>query len=123
MIANNPVEKVCIKLVPILKDGEFEFSPQDNSNCLSFTEGFLVNNPYPNPVDDRLTFELILPEAGDAEVTVLSMTGQPMFSEKYYALKAGLTSLSLQMAHFNKGIYLLRVQSKGNEAVRRIVKR
>ncbi|MEQ9373806.1 MAG: PKD domain-containing protein, partial [Imperialibacter sp.] len=123
VIANSPVEKVCIKLVPILKDGEFEFSPQDNSNCLSFTEGFLVNNPYPNPVDDRLTFELILPEAGDAEVTVLSMTGQPMFSEKYYALKAGLTSLSLQMAHFNKGIYLLRVQSKGNEAVRRIVKR
>ncbi|MEQ8808660.1 MAG: PKD domain-containing protein, partial [Imperialibacter sp.] len=123
VIANSPVEKVCIKLVPILKDGEFEFSPQDNSNCLSFTEGFLVNNPYPNPVDDRLTFELILPEAGDAEVTVLSMTGQPMFSEKYYALKAGLTSLSLQMAHFNKGIYLLRVQSKGNEAIRRIVKR
>ena len=120
---NNPVEKVCIKLVPILKDTEFEFSPHDNTNCLSFTEGFLVNNPYPNPVDDRLTFELILPEAGDAEITVLSMTGQPMFSEKYYTLKAGLTAVSLQMAHYTKGIYLLRVQSKGNEAVRRVVKR
>jgi PKD repeat protein len=123
VIANNPVEKVCIKLVPILKDAEFEFSPHDNTNCLSFTEGFLVNNPYPNPVDDRLTFELILPEAGDAEITVLSMTGQPMFSEKYYTLKAGLTAVSLQMAHYTKGIYLLRVQSKGNEAVRRVVKR
>ncbi|WP_339811924.1 PKD domain-containing protein [uncultured Imperialibacter sp.] len=123
VITSNSVEKVCIKLVPVLKDAEFEFSPHDNTNCLSFTEGFLVNNPYPNPVDDLLTFGLILPEAGDAEITVLSMTGQPMFSEKYYTLKAGLTAVSLQMAHYTKGIYLLRVQSKGNEAVRRVVKR
>ncbi len=123
LVTNNPIEKVCIRLVSVVNDNEVEFSPFDNVNCLSFSEGFLINNPYPNPVDDRLIFDMILSEAGDVEVALLSITGQPMFSEKYYALKPGLTSLSLQMEHFNKGIYVLRIQSGGNEATRKILKR
>lgn len=123
VVSGAPIEKVCIRLIPNESGDEVELSPSDNINCSSFSEGFLLNSPYPNPVEDRLTFELILPGEGDVEISLLSMTGQPVFSEKYSGLKAGLTSISLQMGHLHQGLYMLRIQGAGNEAVRRILKR
>jgi uncharacterized protein (TIGR02145 family) len=64
---------------------------------------------YPNPVTDNSTVEICPPEAGNACISILDITGKPVATIQSYLEK---TKQSFRLSGINKGFYLINV--KGN---------
>jgi uncharacterized protein (TIGR02145 family) len=64
---------------------------------------------YPNPVTDNSMVEICPPEAGNARITILDMTGKPVTTIQSYLEK---TKQSFRLSGIKNGFYLINV--KGN---------
>ena len=65
-------------------------------------------NMFPNPVNDLLNVEFILPEAQKIELSILNLTGSVIYSEALGEVK-GRNTLSIDVSGFTQGVYLLRL--------------
>lgn len=79
---------------------------------------------FPNPVRDEMVLRLGLNQAlPEAELTVFSLDGRPLWRNKMPALAAGEHRFRLSTEAWAAGMYFLRFRTTGGILTRKIVKR
>lgn len=63
---------------------------------------------YPNPVQDRLWFDLVVPEATNFKIAILDMRGVAIYSEQRDIL--GEQKYDISLSNFENGVYILKMQ-------------
>jgi glycosidase len=76
----------------------------------------------PNPIRNRLLFDLSLEYASDIQVEVFDFAGRLVATQSAMPFPAGVHRLEIDAAGWSKGIYLLRATGEGGSAVQRFVK-
>ena len=78
---------------------------------------------YPNPVNDKVTFEFSLNKPSTIKVNVFDITGRMV---KYYDLgiqNAGNNKSSLNLSELSAGTYILQLQTKEGSFSKKFIKR
>lgn len=90
-----------------------------NNRMIGINEAVLSNKlkVYPNPTHGDLTIELKNMDE-DADVNMNNVLGQNVYSEK---VNKGITSKTINISSFAKGVYTLTVSSTSGKAVFKIV--
>ena len=65
---------------------------------------------------------LVLPSATDVRVTISHVSGRTLVNEQFADLSEGLHVLRYSSAQWEKGIYLVRIQSGARVIVRKILR-
>ena len=113
---------ICLNLVS--REGNVDETPENNSDCLAIEQEFTVNTPYPNPCcgnDNQLILEMILPEAGDVEMLMISATGSIVREDNVSNAPEGFNQFSLNLSILEPGIYLMKIVYDGQERIERVV--
>lgn len=77
---------------------------------------------YPNPVSDWLNVEMTSDFSGDAEITVIDITGRRVLQQRLVKT-AGLATTRVQVAMLPSGMYHLRIIEGDRQTVKPFVKR
>lgn len=88
----------------------------NNVACESFDQKFVVVSPYPNPFNDQILIQSILPFEDDLQLELYNTLGQVVVSASFNG-NAGLNSFAIDGTVLNSGIYFLRCSFRDNEAV------
>ena len=75
---------------------------------------------YPNPVAGDAYLSVNIEMQSDVEITVYTVSGQKMNSS-VHSLNAGSSVLSLDSKGLTPGVYLVKVNSKGNSVTKRMI--
>ena len=113
---------VCVELKPHLTLVSQELSVANNKLCLSFDNAFVMHEPYPNPGQDKVTLEYLLPQEGTLSITVYSAQGKLVQQAELKNQKAGLNQYEFGMDGMGKGIYFIKARFGGEEVNYRIMK-
>jgi hypothetical protein len=73
---------------------------------------FWVDNPYPNPADDRITLNMSLKWDAPVTITVTDVLGRTRIQETFQGTK-GATTRTLNATLLTSGTYLIRVSQRG----------
>ncbi|MFK7920445.1 MAG: T9SS type A sorting domain-containing protein [Bacteroidia bacterium] len=91
-------------------NGSFEYSQIIETAFSDF--GFTVNDPYPNPVLDKvLNFEILALEAETVSLQIFSATGQ-VVEEQQNLLSVGSNTISVAISQLAAGMYFLKVNGR-----------
>ncbi len=81
-----------------------------------------VSNPYPNPVDDFVNFDLNLVHAGIVSCSIYSASGK-LIKEFDQTVVAGTNQMHFDIYELNRGVYLLKLfYDNRNMVVRKFIK-
>ncbi|MCB0395453.1 MAG: PKD domain-containing protein [Flavobacteriales bacterium] len=83
--------------------------PDNNVMCEALVQEFVMVNPYPNPADDNIHVDFILPDDGAVKIELIFPDGRVL--EVYTTAQAskGLNRFELDMHGYSKGFYTCRV--------------
>ena len=71
---------------------------------------------YPNPINDKVTFEFNLPTSGMINIEVFNLSGQLIEIAVSDYFQSGLNRLSFNSSNLKAGIYLCRLNLKGKSS-------
>ncbi|MCB9446949.1 MAG: PKD domain-containing protein [Flavobacteriales bacterium] len=86
-------------------NGETDDVPSNNIQCPADEQQPLLLNPYPNPADDEVHLDFILPTEGDVTLTIYYADGKQMIQVFAGEAPAGLNRLTFSARTFAKGFY------------------
>jgi uncharacterized protein (TIGR02145 family) len=122
-----PLESV---LVSILQHGVVIDSAYTNINGIATLPGITsvrepeglptslsLSHNYPNPFRDDTNVEIGIPEAQTITATVYNILGQRVASEQL-PVSSGYYTLNLSLGHLPTGVYFLRIDGRGSQAVK-----
>ncbi|MCP4123964.1 MAG: T9SS type A sorting domain-containing protein [Bacteroidetes bacterium] len=67
---------------------------------------------YPNPADNAIHMEVVLPEASEIEISLYDLMGRAAAAPELYDLKEGTSVLNMDISNLPSGRYFYRVRSK-----------
>jgi hypothetical protein len=108
---------------PATRDGEFAsvYSNVASNTLVSVTESKLPDfGIYPNPADKQINISFGENITGTASVVISDMTGRVVYSEVYNDVRSSQVQ-PINSLGFKEGMYLLRVTSGENTAIRKIM--
>ena len=113
---------VCVELKPHLTLVNEELSVANNKMCFSFDNTFVMHEPFPNPVQEKVTLEYLLPQPGTVSVWLYSADGKLVQQAELQNQQAGLNHYDIQLGGMGKGIYFVKARFGGEEVNYRIMK-
>ncbi len=96
-------------------------NPSNNSRCKDINNQFWIGTPYPNPAQDIVLLDVILPYAQVLEFSITDINGRILKTYKYNAIN-GLNQISISIFDLKQGSYSISIRSKDKSEVRRFVK-
>ena len=81
----------------------------------------VLMDAFPNPAKDKFTVSLYLPEAGLAEIEMISIDGKQIRSIASGEYPKGKSAFSIQTDNLAKGIYLIRLKAGKTEIVKKML--
>ncbi len=103
---------ICVELVP-MNISVADSDTNDNIKCLNLNSAVVIQGPYPNPVSDKITLEVLAKQPEPIEVTLLNTSGDLVLQQILASPVVGLNELTLEVLGFNAGLYFLRVSHDG----------
>lgn len=121
------VNKMNIISLLLAPDGKIDNAGTATfQNSLSSEAVAAITTPdvtlYPNPVTGDAYLSVNMQTQSDVDVTVYNVSGQKMNSSTHN-LNAGSSVLSLDTKGLTPGVYLVKVDSKGNSVTKRMIVR
>ncbi|MEQ9426107.1 MAG: PKD domain-containing protein, partial [Cyclobacteriaceae bacterium] len=117
---SNRVDFICVNL----KTDVDEIYTDNNQGCINFTPQFIVRGPFPNPVDNLLRLNVLLPDVNDGiTISISDVFGKVLVAESFGDVLEGLNIYDFDVSSYYQGIYLVRIEYEGREFVRRIRKK
>ncbi|MBN4051253.1 PKD domain-containing protein [bacterium AH-315-M05] len=116
---NFDLRYVCISALNPNNDNDDV--PSNNEQCVTFSDGFIALDPYPNPTDNEINIEYIIPYSEFVEVVLYDAIGKrvsTLFSDK---AQKGLNKILLNSAFLNEGMYFYRISFIDRTEVKRFV--
>ncbi len=89
--------------------------------CLVLTEQLQVFDIYPNPVNDRINVQFIIPEATTVEMKLCDMMGNVLYNDSQY-YTSGVHYKTLSINEFASGVYVVQVCTKNRVVSKKIIK-
>lgn len=100
----------------------------DNDNFSKYSEIKTVNNAgavdfdiYPNPVLNSMQINIASEKTGEGKIIITNVSGQTFYTDKVQ-LSQGMNSISINVNKFPAGAYVLKVQLKGDNYVKKFNK-
>ena len=118
--AGQDLHFLCIQLNPVSILYP-DINNQNNQECLTSNEDFVILDPYPNPVSDNLYLNILLPEKEDLTIQMVSSNGQIKWHRQITDTKKGLNKIIIQMDEVPTGVYILNIAYKGSLVNRQVV--
>jgi len=75
---------------------------------------------FPNPVNNSLNISLDVPASRGAEISIFDIAGKKISADQVL-LRIGENSISMDVAGFAEGVYILQVNSEGSVATQKFV--
>ena len=85
----------------------------------NYASNLSVNYIFPNPAEDESTIEIIMPEAGNAEVKIIDILGDQIVAGKYY-LQSGLNRILLNTEGLGSGNYYVILNYSGSSVMSKL---
>ncbi len=102
-------------------NGEVDDNSKNNEYCLSLSE-FLVFNPYPNPANDKVYLDYVLPKTGAVKVELYNSIGK--FVSTIYSGdgESGLNRLSFFVLDLSAEMYTILITYQEESEFKKFVK-
>jgi PKD repeat protein len=94
---------------------------QNNEVCKNLTNEFIVVNPYPNPFNDHLVFQLILPYKENISIEIFDLIGKKITVYEGPGHE-GSNQFEADLGDLANGTYTVRFRFRETEIVKTIVK-
>ena len=83
--------------------------------------GFILHNPYPNPFNQRVALDYMLPSAGDIRLVVYDITGREVRVLQATPLQAGYHEVVWDASGQASGVYFVRLEAGDFMQTRKIL--
>ncbi|MBL4624690.1 MAG: T9SS type A sorting domain-containing protein, partial [Flavobacteriales bacterium] len=110
---------VCVQLES--PNGEFDDDLTNNEYCLSLTE-FLVFDPYPNPANDWVYLDFILPEDGPVTIQLYNSLGKLVRNIYDGQGDKGLNRFSFFVDDLSSEMFTITVNYEGESQFKKFIK-
>lgn len=110
---------ICINA---LINGLTDDKPINNELCEVLSDGFIVPEPYPNPVKDVLNISWILPFEDELTVIIYNELGEKIKEVFNGQGKKGFSNIALDVSAFHGGVYTYRIIFRDKTEKRKFVK-
>ncbi|MBL4652337.1 MAG: PKD domain-containing protein [Flavobacteriales bacterium] len=110
---------VCVVLEN--PNGELDDDLTNNEYCLSLTE-FLVFNPYPNPANDWIYLDFILPEDGPVTIQLYNSLGKLVRNIYDGDGVKGLNRLSFLISDLSSEMFTITINYGGESEFKKFIK-
>jgi PKD repeat protein len=118
-----PSSNVSFYCVSVIKpNGQDDDVESNNQKCSSLTNEFSIMEPFPNPFNDLLQMNVVLPYDDYLTVEIYSYTGQKINTLFDGMGKTGLNSIEGDFYSLADGVYFVRYSFRDNEIVRKVIK-
>lgn len=106
------LQSICVRATK--PNGEDDSDPSNNEDCKSADGSLIAISPYPNPFNDAMTLQVILPFEDNLEVTIFNALGQSI--EVYSGDgRAGLNEFVISGSTLEAGLYFVKVSFRDGE--------
>ncbi len=93
----------------------------NNIKCITLTEDDILFIPYPNPVQNQLSFDWISTTTDEAHVMIYNARGEKIFDQRWDTIITGLNKLSVPTESWGNGVYFLTFSQNGENHTFRFV--
>ncbi|MBI4649109.1 MAG: PKD domain-containing protein, partial [Bacteroidia bacterium] len=100
---NNQPAYICVE--GQILGGYTDSNPVDNRKCVIFENTFVVFEPYPNPANDKIYIEFIIPTKENVEVQIFNSAGQNVGIYTIENPDIGLNRYILETQTLRNGVY------------------
>ncbi|HXB39841.1 MAG TPA: T9SS type A sorting domain-containing protein [Bacteroidia bacterium] len=90
------------------RNGKFAYS--NITSVIDIPEKVWIGNVYPNPTEDKVSFNLYSPVACNGHVQILDITGRVVIDEQTL-LNEGNQKINISLYSLSKGVYSLRIST------------
>lgn len=94
-------------------DLDLDTNAGDNQQCETLLNGPAIVAPYPNPAQGQIYFDVILDQAGTAQLRLANAQGQPVFNQIFTTLSSGLNRVEVNLENQRPGLYLAMWEVSG----------
>ncbi len=117
---NRRLDYVCAQIEPFIADYQ-DINFENNGACINLNNAdLIINQPYPNPVSDIVTFEVLSQDNTTAIIDVLDNTGKILQTQPV-DIVSGPNLVTLQITSLPDGLYLVRFASPTKQKIFRLV--
>jgi len=110
--ANWIAQQVAVRGICGLKNARIMEPVQETGTLV--TENIIV---YPNPTRGEVNIDLGIEDPGEVQISILTLQGAEVFHEHY----SPANRISLDIAQYKNGVYLVKITCNGGTAVRKIM--
>ncbi|NVO02169.1 MAG: PKD domain-containing protein [Bacteroidetes bacterium] len=107
-----------VKISNILKDD----NPANDEQCVTSLTEFTVLDLYPNPSDEIINIEYVLPFDENIGFDFFDSNGKRINSTYYKESKKGLNKISFPTSFLNSGIYAVKITFNDNSIIKKFMK-
>lgn len=117
---SSSVDFYCVSVIrPNGKDDDVQ---SNNQKCSSLTNEFSIMEPFPNPFNDVLQMNAVLPYEDFLTVELYNNLGQKISTIFDGQGRAGLNLISTDFSSLSDGIYTLRFSFRDQDILRKVIK-
>ena len=97
-------------------------NPQDNEQCISFSNEFIAFEPYPSPAIQQINIDFILPFSDMVEIVLYDSKGEKIKTIYSGMAEKGLNKLLVDVSSYNLGVYTYRINFRNDLKIFKFVK-
>ena len=115
---NRRLQYICATLSSFLSIEDAR--PQNNGKCITFNEDqTIITPPFPNPVKDNFTLEIISLQRAECTIEILGSSGT-LVNRLKASLEEGNNKYQISSANLKEGIYFIKISVLNQVKVFRI---
>ena len=109
----------CVRAVE--PNGTTDDFTGNDEKCKTFSNDFSVPNPYPNPFNDKVMLQMILPYKGAISIEIIDLIGKQQFLHESMG-QEGLNQYEADLEYLSNGPYGFRFRFNDIEIMKTILK-
>jgi PKD repeat protein len=103
-------QSVVICVEAMNPNGELDLNPANNRSCVTLSSEPEIIGPYPNPANDYVNLDIVLPSKGNLKIYNFNTMGNKLGMMTDGQRSKGYHRISMETGDFSPGIYLLKVE-------------
>ena len=126
----NTIKMYCMILISgnYWKPESFLGLPENNTGIIADTKSNIETSPnemviFPNPADDRCSFQLMIHESSTINISVINQLQQVVMEKNYSTQPVGKCNIELDISNLSKGLYTIRTKTDHKITTQKLVKK
>lgn len=111
---------VCLEIVEV--NNSIDEVMDNNKKCIAGPDERFSMSVSPNPVNENLKVDLVLPNEGYLKLLILAVNGGEIYLDEDVFYSRGYHSIEKNMQGFPTGTYLIKAVFGGKEILKKVVK-